>query len=297
MSVILLFLVAQNLFAGFGENKVGQPLPGLAPGATVKLPAGQAGPFAIVNQRFDPPVTIDASAATVRGLRVWNSSGIIWRGGTVFADGGPDGKSFNGYAVDIRASKRVRFDDVTFTGGLRGLVAAESRGITVNRGHFTGLRSDGINIAGTSDVLIEASRFENFTPKKPTGNKADGSWKDGDHPDAIQIWTTRANPRMTDITVRDNIIEGDTQGINTFGPRGDGYARIRVTGNRLRINYPAAISLVGCDDCTVTGNSAAKLPTARFKANVRLVESTGRFCGNVISDVPSHLANLKCAKP
>lgn len=297
MSVVLLFLVAQNLFAGFGENKVGQPLPGLASGATVKLPPGKSGPFAIVNQRFDPPVTIDAGTATVRGLRIWNSSGIVWRGGTIVADGGPDGKSFDGYAVDVRASRRVRFDDVTFTAALRGLVAAESRGITVQRGHFTGLRSDGINIAGTSDVLIEASRFENFTPKKPTGSKADGSWKDGDHPDAIQIWTTRGNPRMTDITVRDNIIEGDTQGINTFGPRGDGYARIRVTGNRLRINYPAAISLGACEDCTVTGNTAAKLPAARFKANVRLDESTGRFCGNAIADVPNHIANNRCPKP
>ena len=46
---------------------------------------------------------------------------------------------------------------------------------------------------------------------------------------------------------------------------------------------------------TVVGNSAAKLPTARFKANVRLIESTGRFCGNVIADIPNHLATIKCA--
>jgi Right handed beta helix region len=294
---MLLFLAAQGILGGFRDNPVGDPLPGLAPGMTVTLAAGEQGPFAIQNQRFDPPVTIDATAATVRGLRIWNSSGIIVRGGTFVAADGLAGKSFNGYAVDIRASSRLRFEGVTFTRGLRGLVAADSRGITVRRGNFTGLRSDGINLPGSSDVLIERSRFTDFVPTKPSGDKAAGTWKDGDHPDAIQIWTTKANPRMTDIVIRDNIIEGDTQGINTFGPRGLGYARIRVTGNRLKVNYPAAISLIGCEDCTVTGNTAEKLPTARFKANVRLDESSGLFCGNTLADVPRHLAAIPCAKP
>jgi hypothetical protein len=297
MSVLLLFLAAQGILGAFRPDPNGKPLPGLAPGVTVTLPAGEQGPFAIQNQRFDPPVTIDARAATVRGVRIWNSSGIVWRGGTLVADKGLEGRGFDGYAVDIRASNRLRFEGVTFTRGLRGMVVGDSRGVTVHRGTFTGLGSDGINLAGSSDVLIEQCRFADFSPRKPTGDKAAGAWKDGDHPDAIQLWTTKTNPRMTDIVIRDNIIEGDTQGINSFGPRGEGYARIRVTGNRLNINYPAAISLVGCDDCTVTGNTAAKLPTSQFKANIRLTESTGRFCGNALADVPKHPAAQKCAKP
>ncbi len=288
---------AQGFLARFRADPVGEPLPGLASGMTVTLPAGEQGPFAIRNQNFDPPVTIDASAATVRGLRIWNSSGIIVRGGTFVGADGLDGRGFDGYGVDVRTSKRLRFDGLTFTRAKRGLIVADSRSISVRRGVFTGLRSDGINLPGSSDILVEQSRFENFLPRKPTGDKAAGTYKDGDHPDAIQLWTTKTNPRMTDITIRDNIIEGDTQGINTFGPRGLGYARMRVTGNRVKINYPAAISLIGCEDCTVTGNRAEKLPDARFKANVRLDESTGRFCGNTLVDVPGHLAARKCVTP
>ncbi|KPF73511.1 hypothetical protein IP88_09305 [alpha proteobacterium AAP81b] len=292
----ILLALAPGFLGYFESNKVGAPIAGLAPGKTVTLAAGDTGPLAIMGQRFDPPVTIDARVARVRGLRIWKSSGIIWKNGNLVAEGGTAGASFAGYCVNVRESTRIAFENIACSGAARAIVVSDSRAITVRRSVFTGLRIDGINIAGSSDVLVEGNRFTDFTPVKATGSKADGTWKDGDHPDAIQLWTTKTNPRMTDIIIRDNVIEGETQGINFFGPRGQGYARVVVTGNTINIAYPAAISLIDCEDCTVVGNKAAKLPGAKFKANVRLVESAGRFCGNVITDVPAHIANAPCPR-
>lgn len=297
MHIAMALLFAPGLLGSLFGGGPGDSIAGLKPGATVTLPGGTSGPLAIVNQQFDPPVTIDARQALVRGLRVWNSSGIIWKGGTIVAEQGLGGASFAGYAVDIRKSNRIRFDDVTFTGAARGMVAADSRALTVRRGKFIKLRSDGVDLAGVSDVLIEESVFRDFSPIKPTGSKAEGNYKDGDHPDAIQVWTTKDTPNPTDMIFRNNIVEGDTQGINTFGPKGQGYDRISVTGNRLRINYPAAITLVACRDCTITDNDVGQIAGAKFKANVRSVESSVRFCGNRLLDLPRSDGNASCGRP
>lgn len=269
-------------------------LAGLAPGAVVKVPPGRQPLIAIEGQRFDPPVTIDAQGAVVAGLRLVNSSGIIWRGGTIEAPGGKDGRGAQFYGVDMRKSQSITFDGVHFTNALRAMVIADSRGLVVRNSRFAGLRSDGMNVAGTSNVLVEKNSFTDFSPVKPTGSKALGNWRDGDHPDAVQIWSTKANPGNSDIVVRDNIIEGDTQGINTFGPPGTGYSRIVVEDNVLRINYPAGISVMSCTDCTVRNNRVASLPGSEWKANVRTDRSTGRFCGNRIAALPRHPANANC---
>jgi len=269
-------------------------LAGLQRGATIKLPPGPHPLVAIERRSFDPPVTIVATGAVVRGLRLVDVKGVIWRGGSIEAPGKTRGVGPEGYAVDLRRSEGVVFEGATFTSAVRGLVAADSRGVTVRDARFTGLRSDGINIAGTSNVVIERSSFTDFTPVKPTGSKGDDNFVDGDHPDAIQIWLTKANPVNTDITIRNNVIDGDTQGINTFGPRIGHHERIVVENNQVSTNYPAAISVMGCTDCKVRYNRVGSIRGARFKANVRTSGSTGSFCGNRIVDVPKHVANAKC---
>lgn len=269
-------------------------LAGLQPGATVRLNPGTHELIEIKGRSFDPPVTIDASGSVVRGLRLVNVTGVTWRGGSIEAPEGRNGKGPPVYGVDMRKSHGVIFEGVTFTNALRGLVAADSRGLTVRNSRFTGLRSDGINIAGTSDVLIEGSSFTDFTPVKPRGSKEDGTWKDGDHPDAIQMWATKDNRVNTDIVIRGNVIDGDTQGINTFGPRGDGYERIIVENNRVRVRYPSAISIKDCSDCRVRFNKVDSVPGSKYKAGARLLRSTGSFCGNTITDVRSSEGNQKC---
>ena len=291
--MIIAFLA---LVAALAELKPGDTgnLPGLKPGGTVTLGPGPYDLIEIKNATFDPPVTIEAGETTVRGIRIWDSKGINWHGGVVIAPGGKDGKGPDFYGADVRRVEKVQFDGTKFTGALRGMVIGDSTGIVVRNAHFTGLRSDGLNVAGTSDVLLENNRFDTFAPVKATGSKSDGSWQDGDHPDAIQIWTTPNVKRVTDVTIRGNIVDGDMQGINFFGPRGDGYARVNITDNDVKITYPAAISVFACDDCSIRNNRIAARPESKYRVNVRFEQSTGKFCGNTMLGMPFHLATVAC---
>ena len=270
------------------------PLPGLKPGAVVRLGPGPYPMLTFNGQHFDPPVTIEAGRARVMGITVRNSSGIVWRGGDIQAAKGRQGNDPNHWGVHIRGSGRVTFENARVSDAYHAMVIGDSHDIVVRNNVFTDLRSDGMDVAGTSNVVIENNSFSNITPVKATGSKQDGSWKDGDHPDAVQIWTTPTNRRVTDITIRGNTVDGDTQGINLFGPKGDGYARIIIENNSVHITYPPAISIFKCDDCSIRGNRVWKIAGSPYQANIRFEESTGQACGNSMADWREHFAMKRC---
>ena len=269
-------------------------LPVLQPGAVVTLGPGPYPLIAITGQTFDPPVTINAGNTVVNGLRIWDSRGIIWRGGVIKAPAGPNTRGPDGYGADVRKTDALTFDGTVFTQALRGAVIADSTNIVVRNAHFTALRSDGLNAVGNNHMLLENNRFDNFNPVKATGSKADKTWVDGDHPDAIQIWNTPTTHAGTDIVIRGNSVDGDTQGINFFGPALDGYRGVTIENNTLHISYPAAISVFKCTGCTVRNNSVSAVPGSRFKTNIRYVESSGVLCGNIMPAMPGHEAAQRC---
>jgi len=279
-------------------------LSGLQPGATVRLSPGVHEKIVIKDRQFDPPVTIDARDATVKGLEISGSSGIVWRGGTIEAPNGRGdedvsrrGKGPGHNASMIGRSRDITFDNVTFTNAKNGMVAGRNNGLTVRNSRFKGLRSDGIDSVGNSNVLIENNRFFDMQPIPSSGSKADGTFIDGDHCDAIQIWAPKDVPVSTDITIRNNAIEGRTMGINTFGPAGDGYRRIIVENNTIDISYAAGISVMNCTDCRVRFNRLTPDANAKHKINLRTDNSTGLFCENKITAIPGHRGNAKCPKP
>ncbi len=267
---------------------------GLASGATVRLPPGPQPFVEIRGQTFNPPVTIVADGADVAGVRIWNSTGISWKGGTIRAPGGRDAPAPNNRGVDVVRSHKVNFSGVTFTDAKGAFLASDSDDIVVRNSHFLRVRSDGIDLAGTSRVLVEGNNFEDFRPVRSIGVRGQPNFVDGDHPDAVQIWATSAQPAVTDIVVRNNIIRGDLQGINTFGPSGDGHRRIVVENNQILISYPPGVSVWNCMDCRVRFNTIETIPGARFHANSTFKGSTGQFCANRIVDVPRNVGNLPC---
>lgn len=276
-------------------------LAGLDAGKTVRLPPGDHDRIVIRDRHFDPPVTIDARGATIKGLMIESSSGIIWRGGTIVAPKGRGdedpasrgtGPSHN--AAIVGRSEAIVFDDVTFADAKIGLLAGRTRDLTVRNSRFRALRSDGIDSVGNSQVLIENNEFSDTRPIPRIGKKGEPGFVDGDHPDAIQIWAPADVPLATDITIRNNRIEGSTQGINTFGPRGDGYQRIVIENNTLLIRYAAGIFISDCSDCRVRFNRLEPNPEALNVIDMRIDASTGQFCGNQITAIPKHRANAAC---
>jgi hypothetical protein len=267
---------------------------GLGPGAVVQLPPGPQPMVTITGQRFDPPVTIIATGADVAGLRITNSEGIVWKGGTIHAPGGKNAVPPLDRGVDIRSSAAITFDGVTFTNARNAILVDETDRMTVINSQFTDLRSDGIDATGVRSMLIENNDFSNFTPILPIGFSTQPGYVQGDHPDAVQFWVGSAGHPATDVIVRNNRIEGVLQGINTFGPTGSGHLRLTIEYNQLRIKQAAGISLIDCISCVIRFNSVETLPGAPFRANAYTRNSTGSFCGNRIVDVPRSPLNLPC---
>lgn len=258
------------------------------PGDTVRLTADCPALVEVRSRtKAAPGVTVEAIGRTLSaGLRMWDTSGIIWRGGTI--RGGS-----NGYAVDLRRGERVAFEAVTFTDAIRGIVINATKTVAVRNSAFLRVRSDGINFVGAGDDgLAEANLFRDFDPGETRCELADdivevglskaackakgGIWTDTYHPDAIQTWGNWGA-----LTIRGNRIEGDTQGINTFGAGPP--QRMDVTGNTILIAYSAGITN-SAREGLVTGNSVTG--TGTYAAKI-LVKNAVVACGNVVTNLPA----------
>lgn len=220
-----------------------------SPGDTIRLQSDCEGLVDIRNRRFAAPgVTIDATGRNYfAGLRIWDSTGLTFTGGTV---SGPSTGSTS-YAVDLRRGADIGFHSMLFTRAVRGIVVNATNGIIIRNNRFAYLRSDGINLVGRGDnALVENNVFRDFDPGETRCRLAEetrfgmskvacaqigGSWTDTYHPDAIQTWANWGK-----MTIRQNDIEGETQGINTFGAGPP--QRMDVLHNRIHISYPQAIN-------------------------------------------------------
>ncbi len=85
----------------------------------------------------------------------------------------------------------------------RGLGVSESDHITLRANDIHGLRSDGLNMAQVTNVLIEGNYFRDFARDVAST----------DHSDMIQFWTTNTTAPSHDITIRDNVLDS---GIGTY---------------------------------------------------------------------------------
>jgi polygalacturonase len=270
------------------------PTGALKSGATVKLAVGPQPLIQIIGQNFNPPVTIIATGADVKGLRIYNSSGIIWTGGTIRSPGGRDAVGRDNRGIDLANSQGITFSGITVTESRTGIVVNRGSGLVVRNARFAALRSDGIDLASTNNVLIENNVFEDFHPVYPVGVAGQPGYVAGDHPDAVQMWADSSGTPVTDVQVRNNVIRGNMQGINTFGSSGTGHKRIVVENNQINISFPPGVSVWNCSDCKVRLNTVQTIPGSRFRANATFKGSTGLFCGNRVIEVPKNIGNLPC---
>ncbi len=268
-------------------------------GAVIRL-TGDCGQIRL--HRRNRPLTVDATGARIRGLWLMHVEDVIWRGGTVEAPGGRDGVKFDGYGGTVEWAKRVTIEGVTFTNAFRGLVTRrENSHVTIRNNIFTGLRSDGLNFTGIRNGLVEGNRFSDFAPIRSTCSFPDGrvqgggvararcqadggTWKDGDHPDCIQMWAT-----IEDVVIRGNVINTpapiDCQGITSFGQRGDRYVRIQVLDNEVVTDDWNAIAIGNCTDCLIRGNRVRA--ATRERAGHPYIRTYGEpevlACGNDVT--------------
>ena len=244
----------------------------LVPGATITL-AGSCNRVVIPSKVYSPPVTIDASAATVHGLAINRASGVTWIGGKV--EGGADGIigiGASGYGVQIAGSRQIIVQRAVVSGWARAIVVTASTDFVLDRITMTGLRTDGIDIALSKRGRVTNSTCADFAPAP------------GDHPDCIQMWS-RPGGITSDILIAGNSAKGAMQGFSGFnhirnGVDDGGFDRIAIRDNEVQSTMSQGTGLGSCRDCVVTGNQYITLPGAPHVTNLTIVGSTGTFCGN-----------------
>lgn len=136
-------------------------------------------------------------------------------------DGNPQ-NDVNGFL--IRDSKTVSITDSTFQDLGYGISHLNSNAVTIARNEFHHLQVDGVRGGGSSNVTISQNYFHDFLPAA------------GDHPDAIQFWTTNTTVIARNIVITDNaFVRGEgaaVQGIFFRDQVGNlPYDKVLISGN------------------------------------------------------------------
>jgi hypothetical protein len=258
-------------------------LRGAQGGDVIMLAPGTYSDFVVkgLNPKFDVPVTItsadaanpaaltDFALAGVKGLTFRNldfvaltpedpatsknwsfkfrdSSDITFDQVRVHGtlDGDPSNDSFG---IQFRDSQNVTITNSEFQQLGRALAVGATDNVVVSGNYVHDLRSDGLDFAQVSNVQIVGNTLKNFFPAK------------GDHPDAIQFWTSGTKTASHDILISHNVIQkgegAGTQGIFLRDQIGTmPYERVTISDNLVLGTGYNAIRLQGVKDLTLTRN-------------------------------------------
>lgn len=119
-----------------------------------------------------------------------------------------------GYGIGlwVRNSSDVTVTDSEFFDFWKGAVFLEVDGLEVSENDIHSLRSDGLNFAQVTQVLIENNVIHDFST----------SPNSADHADMIQFWTNGTTSPSTDITIRGNHLDvGDGTATQSIFMRND----------------------------------------------------------------------------
>ncbi len=283
-------------------------------GDTVVLAAGDYPVHAFRRHRYDPPLVIDAHAATITGWLITGSKGITIHGGTFMPPapgvnpktGGPawtpalrldnieafeiSGARFVGpghpdtgsgmvygesYGLFVNVGANVNLLDSTFTGFKSSAVLQQVTGFHVANITFTYMRSDGLDVALSRNGIIEGLDCH------------DTLIRNDEHPDCVQLWSRPARPPSSDIVIRKNKVVGNTQGITMFnhvrdGVDDGGFDRITVEDIDVTVGYPHGIAMGSARNSILRNNHVRTLPGAKWRASINVGTSELQRCGNTV---------------
>jgi len=212
-------------------------------GDTIMLSKGIYPEISVYNLHPATPVTINASAATIRYMPFQNSSNFTLIGGAF-------GPSVYGTVTFLKSH------DITAQGGAYSGAATVSISVT-NSQHInlvgntiTGSHGDGIDIAASQYVLVQGNTCLNNVPTPI-------------HPDCVQMWSVIGQPQVSHITVTGNRARGSTQGFDLFDHGTGGGSYIDVDHNVVCTTHTWAGQVNSATNSTMTDNVAYTLPGAQ----------------------------------
>lgn len=247
-------------------------------GETVQL-RGTCPKITIRGKHYNPPITVEATKATVKGLVVNNGGGVIWKGGVLVAPQGPFAAGTpNGYGFYAYAARNVVLDRVVVRDSLKGIVIIRgSQDIQIKDSVIEYMGGDGINIANAKNTIVKNNIIRNFYPNA------------GYHQDGIQMWAGASN-----ILIENNRLEGSFQGITDFGAAGDlPISNTHVINNQVHVAHYHGITLGSAVNSSIINNEVRGLNPA-MKTIVR-ASSKVKACNNIVWDHPLLSAGVgKC---
>lgn len=251
-----------------------------ASGDTIELASGDYSKMVIKNKDFGDGITITSAdpenPAKMDAFKITGSSGI-----TISNIDFTPQDTTGGFSLLTYNSSDIHFDNITVTGpegdagyDVTAFMIRESSGVTVTNSEFTHLqhgismlnntdltisdnyihdiRTDGIRGGGNEDLTISNNYITDFYPQE------------GDHPDAIQLWTNSMTGVSSNVTITDNTIycppgQG-TQGIFLRDQAGDMYyENVTITGNVLIGTRSNGIAVGHINGGTISDNVVAGL--------------------------------------
>jgi Ca2+-binding RTX toxin-like protein len=246
-------------------------------GDTIQLAAGTYAGVVANNLHFTGAgVTITSadtsSQASLTGLSVYASSGLTFRAldfnslstgpdNTFQVTGGSSGIRFDHLTVHgsadgnftndhtaflVRDSSNVSIDNSDFHDLQNGVGHLNMNGLELSGNSFHDIQTDGIRGGGSNNVTISNNTFTNFHPAT------------GDHPDAIQFWTSNTTVATQNITVTDNLMQRGsgavTQGVFLGDEANVGYQHVHISGNGVIGEMYNGIAVMGGSDVTIDHN-------------------------------------------
>lgn len=273
------------------------------PGDNIIVPSTFTGPLVITNKNTAAPITVRIESSTLENIVVRGSSNIILEGGKVI--GGPTVTR----GVSIENSKSIVIREMTVTGAVRGIIVERSQSVGVFNNILTELRTGGVIVAESQNLVIEGNSCTNFNPK-PKIYAADGTvLQDGDHPDCIQAWSRSTTAPSADILIRGNRMVGKMQGIflgNHIrnGIDDGGFDRVIIESNYVDVSYPMGISVTGLRVGRIVGNEVRTIEGSRLtngtgyliSATISAFSSTNVVaCDNIVQARPTGFGTQPCS--
>ncbi len=280
-------------------------------GDRILLAAGNYGDLKLNSKSYSSEVVIasadPANPAEIRTITLTSVSNLTFKSVEIGYGLAPGEASF-AKMVNINKSSYLTFDDIHLRGSLdgnpgndgnglsvltsdnirvinsefqqlnRAILFGSSTNVEVSNNNFHDLRSDGADFSDVQNVLIAGNRFTDFFPDV------------GDHPDAIQFWTTGTTKPSTDIMIRDNVIlqgrGAGTQGIfisdkaNTLP-----YERVTISNNLVYVNDGYnGIGVFSAKDVVIQNNTVLSERGDKETIYLRLEDINGLVVKHNVSD-------------
>jgi parallel beta-helix repeat protein len=193
-------------------------------------------------------------------------------------DGNPQN---DGVLLAVRGCNGITLSGCEFTEGYRGVAFDTSSNVTIANNNVHLMRCDGFDLASVQNVVIQGNHIGGFLPVA------------GDHPDAIQFWTTNQTVGSSHITISDNVIKppmgAGNQGIFMSDEVGTlPYQDVTITNNLLYSNGGEwhgiyANHFIGA---TISNNTVVSTTTDTMKYWIDIVNSQNL---DVISNVTDRI--------